>query len=38
MPARYGKRHAGLSHSAIYPRIDTPAKKPQASRWSAIPR
>lgn len=25
IPARYGKRHAGLTHSAIYPKIDTDA-------------
>lgn len=29
VPERYGKRHAGLVHSAIYPRIDTSPKKEQ---------
>jgi phosphatidylglycerol:prolipoprotein diacylglycerol transferase len=30
VPARYGKRHPGLQHSLLYPRIDTapPASKP----------
>jgi phosphatidylglycerol:prolipoprotein diacylglycerol transferase len=30
IPARYGKRHAGLHHSRIYPQIDTaaPARRP----------
>ena len=27
VPARYGKRHAGLDHSAVYPSIDTSPKK-----------
>jgi len=27
VPARYGKRHAGLDHSIIYPSIDTSPKK-----------
>ena len=27
IPARYGKRHAGLEHSGIYPSIDTSPKK-----------
>lgn len=36
IPARYGKRHAGLRHSALYPRIDrTPSHT--ASPPSAIP-
>ena len=26
IPARYGKRHPGLEHSALYPRIDTSPK------------
>ena len=26
VPARYGKRHAGLRYSAVYPKIDTAAK------------
>ncbi|MBI4189958.1 MAG: prolipoprotein diacylglyceryl transferase [Betaproteobacteria bacterium] len=29
VPARYGKRHADISYSAIYPRIDTSPKNPQ---------
>ncbi len=27
IPARYGKRHPGLEHSALYPQIDTAPKK-----------
>lgn len=27
IPARYGKRHPGLEHSALYPQIDTTPKK-----------
>ena len=29
VPARYGKRHAGLRHSVIYPQIDTSPKRAQ---------
>jgi len=28
VPARYGKRHPGLSHSALYPRIPSPVSEP----------
>jgi phosphatidylglycerol:prolipoprotein diacylglycerol transferase len=32
VPARYGKRHAGLEHSWLYPAIDTrPSAKPDAT-------
>ncbi|MFO1523422.1 MAG: prolipoprotein diacylglyceryl transferase [Kiritimatiellia bacterium] len=34
IPARYGKRHAGLTHSPLYPRIDT---SPQHVRPDTIP-
>jgi phosphatidylglycerol:prolipoprotein diacylglycerol transferase len=27
IPTRYGKRHPGLVHSAVYPRIESPQKK-----------
>ncbi len=37
VPARYGKRHAGLGYSAIYPRIDTsPERAPD--RLSCFPK
>ncbi|HEU4340911.1 MAG TPA: prolipoprotein diacylglyceryl transferase [Candidatus Binatia bacterium] len=37
VPARYGKRHAGLAHSAIYPEIDTLPKNAQPKTHSMDP-
>lgn len=31
IPARYGKRHPGLHHSSLYPRIDTRPEKERSS-------
>ena len=39
VPARYGKRHAGIGYSALYPRIETPAKgaAPKTPSPDALP-
>jgi hypothetical protein len=37
IPARYGKRHPGLHHSSLYPRIDTRPEKERASSGVASP-
>ena len=38
IPARYGKRHAGLQHSWLYPQIDTAASAPRPDRGVLPPR
>ncbi len=35
VPARYGKRHAGLAYSSLYPRIEAPAKSAPPKDHSA---
>jgi phosphatidylglycerol---prolipoprotein diacylglyceryl transferase len=37
VPERYGKRHAGISYSAIYPRLDTSPRNTQPKTHSMDP-
>jgi phosphatidylglycerol:prolipoprotein diacylglycerol transferase len=38
VPARYGKRHAGLRHSWLYPQIDTAARPVRSGQGMPSPR
>jgi phosphatidylglycerol:prolipoprotein diacylglycerol transferase len=38
IPARYGKRHAGLHHSSLYPRIETRPEKQRRTSSVDIPK
>jgi hypothetical protein len=38
VPARYGKRHPGLTHSVFYPKFDTAAQAPESTHIEIVPK